>query len=465
MKDKLYRISPIWIKTILLNIKAWSNAKKRYTQFFLNYLEEYNNLWKANLEDIVNYQEKQLKRLLLEAFDFSNFYQERFKAQEINKQDIENAPYDVLKRLPILSKEDRKNKVDEIVNKNPNRPQSEIGFTSGTSGSPTINYLDAESTERAFALWTRFHKNIGIEKGERNIRFSGRLIISPTRKREPFWIFNKIDNQLFMSPYHLTNENMKAFVNKINDFKPALIDGYPSAIYVIAQYINVNKIKFDFKPTAIAVTAETLYDYQRLEIETAFNCKVYNQYASSEGSPFITECVDGRLHINEDSGVFEFLNKHDEPCRSGEVGRMVVTSFRSWKTPLIRYDIQDTVLLPLTQEACTCGCKMPYVEKLIGREDDVLWTKEKGYVGRMDTAYKGLKGIEKSQIIQTTPLNVLVNQTVNDEYNQKLENLLIQNIKDRLGESIDIKINIVEEIPLGPNGKFDAVKREFEIPE
>lgn len=39
----------------------------------------------------------------------------------------------------------------------------------------------------------------------------------------------------------------------------------------------------------------------------------------------------------------------------------------------------------------------------------------------------------------------------------------LQNLKDRLGEKVTIDIQIVNDIPLGPNGKFDAVKREFEI--
>ena len=61
---------------------------------------------------------------------------------------------------------------------------------------------------------------------------------------------------------------------------------------------------------AITTTAETLYDYQRSIIQEFFQCKVYNQYASSEGSPFITECKSGSLHVNMDSGIFEFLNKN-----------------------------------------------------------------------------------------------------------------------------------------------------------
>src|SRR5690625_1097916 len=467
MKEKIYRHSPIWLKTILLNLKASSNVKKRFTEDYYTYLKEYNDLWKADIEKVLAFQKNQLTQLLTECYRYAPFYQKRFKSLKISATDIETKPYEVLKSLPLLSKEDRKTKVEDKVNQNKERPIIEKGYTSGTSGSPTINYTDKETNARSFALWSRFHQSIGIENwNEKSVRFSGRVVVSNTRIKAPFWIYNSREKQLFMSSYHLKNEFIESYIKKLNQFKPVYFDGYPSAVYFIAQYINKHNLKLNFTPKAIIGTAETLYDYQRVEIEKAFGCKVFNQYASSEGSPFITECTAGKLHINEDSGVFEFLNEQDQPAKPGEIARLIVTSFRSWKTPLLRYDIEDTVLLPTEQKKCKCGCQMPYVEKLIGRENDVLWTKEKGYIGSMmNTAYKGLEGIVKSQLIQTNPETLIVNQIVDEAYTKSMNNLFIQNLKDRLGESIDIKINIVKDIPLGPNGKFDAVKREFEIPE
>lgn len=464
MIEKLYRIAPLFIKTILLNIKSYLNVKERFTKDYYTYLEEYKTLWLADLETIQKYQEDKLRALLLESYQYAPFYKNRFLNLGISEKEIEKDPFGVLKKLPLLSKEDRKSKVEEIVNTNPDRKTTSIGHTSGTSGSPTINYLDAESTARAFALWSRFHHFINIKWKDKSVRFSGRLIVKPNRKKKPFWIYSSVEKQLFMSAYHLSDKNLPIYIEKLNKFQPEFIDGYPSAIYILAKYINAHKILLSFKAKAISTTAETLYDYQRVEIEKAFNTKVYNQYASSEGSPFITECINGSLHINLDSGVFEFLNNEDEACKPGEIGRMVVTSFRNDKTPLIRYDILDTVLLPKGEKTCNCGCKMPLVEKIIGREDDVLWTEEKGYVGRMDTAYKGVVGIVQSQIIQKTKTDFIVNQIVDADYTETINSLFIKNLKDRLGENINITINIVDDIPLGANGKFDAVKREFQIP-
>ena len=39
----------------------------------------------------------------------------------------------------------------------------------------------------------------------------------------------------------------------------------------------------------------------------------------------------------------------------------------------------------------------------------------------------------------------------------------IKNLKDRLGESVNLKFEYVDVIPLGKNGKFEAVKRKFKL--
>jgi phenylacetate-CoA ligase len=400
--------------------------------------------------------------LLQEAFNYVPYYKKYFNDLNITLEDIKSAPIKVLSKLPLLSKIDRRNFAGEILNTNPNRPLIEIGYTSGTSGTPTENFLDQESIDKSFALWSRFHETIGIKKPIRSVRFSGRLVVHPNQKGKRFWVYNYFDKQLLMSTYHLTDENMKHYIEKLNLFKPQFLDGYPSAFYILANYAIKNNLKIKCKPIAIATTAETLYDYQREAIEKVFNCRVYNQYASSEGSPFITECKSGRLHINLDSGIFEFLNAKNEKAQSGEIARMVVTSFRNLKTPLIRYDILDSILVG-NNKKCNCGCEMPIIEKIIGREDDLLWTVQKGYVGRMDTAYKGLEGIIQSQIIQLNPTDFEIKNIVDQNYTTEIEEKFIKNLKDRLGKTVNLKFEYVDNIPLSKNGKFEAVKRKFKL--
>ena len=461
LQKKIYDNSPYFIKSLIVNIKAYSNYKQRFNKEFYNYLSEHNILWNADIEKLKSYQKKRLKELLSEVFLYSEWYKNKMEALNINLNQIENDPIGILSKMPVLSKSERKSNTDLLINTN--RKIDTIGYSSGTSGSPTKNYLDKDSINRSFALWKRFHKTIGLNVINKHVRFSGRIIVEPSKNKPPFWVYNYFEKQLLVSTYHMTDKNMASYVEKLNKFKPVLLDGYPSAIYVLSQFINRNNIKLKFTPTAIATTAETLYDYQRLEIEKAFNTKVYNQYASSEGSPFITECKNGNLHLNLDSGIFEFVNLDGKEASAGEIANLVVTSFRNEKTPLIRYNIEDSVLLPKKNTKCDCGCQMPVIEKIIGREDDILWTEEKGYVGRMGPAFKGLDGIVKSQIIQNSPKEVIVYLIVEKTFSKKDEEQFLNNLKDRLGNNVEYQINKVDTIPLSSNGKHVTVKRNFKI--
>jgi len=460
-QKKIYDSLPYPFKILLLNIKGYLNYKERYTNQFNIFYKEHLNLWNATPDTLSEYQKKRLGELLTEALLYSKWYKQKMKEAGVAYNLIQENPIKALNRMPILSKTDRKKNTDLIVNTN--REITSIGYSSGTSGSPTKNYVDKESINRSFALWKRFHHAIGLKTKFKQVRFSGRILIDSDKTKPPFWVYNYFEKQLLMSSYHLKEENIKHYVNKLNKFKPELLDGYPSAIYIISKHINQNSLPLSFVPKAIAVTAETLYDYQRLEIEKAFKCAVYNQYASSEGSPFITECTKGNLHLNLDSGIFELITKEGNVAQPGELAQLVVTSFTNLKTPLIRYNIEDTVILPKKGIHCNCGCLMPVIEQITGREDDILWTKEKGYVGRMGPAFKGLDNIIKSQIIQPNATEIIVNIIVNSNFSEKEEKQLLNNLKDRLGKNIDYKINKVKNIPLGANGKYNTVKRNFKI--
>ena len=462
--QKIYNKLPYFLKVVALNLKSYANYRKRFTGNYASYLSNYIKLWTADIDTVLEYQKTELINLLEESYQYSKWYRKKMNAFNITSEDIKKEPFEVLKKMPVLLKTERKKYVDDIINTNPARTVIGIDYTSGTSGSPTKNYLDKESIEKSFALWKRFHYSIGIKDKIKQIRFSGNQIVNVKRNKAPFWIYNFIEKQLFMSTYHLNNKNMKSYVKKLNKFKPKLLDGYPSAVYNLAKYINTNNISLDFKPVAICVTAETLYDYQREEIEKAFKCKVYNQYASSEGSPFITECKNGNLHLNLDSGIFELLNNDNKPAKQGEIAKLVVTSFRNLKTPLIRYDIGDNVLLPLNEKKCNCGCNMPVIEKIVGREDDLLLSKNGTLVGMMAyKVFKYAKNIKQGQIIQQSPDDVILNIEIEENFTTKDKLFIINKTKESLGQTINVTVNIVDKIPLGSNGKFITVKRNFKL--
>lgn len=465
LQENIFRFSPPWIKNILVSLYGTKEHIKTHGKYFNQHYKEFTELITADESNIKHFQAKKLKELFLESMKYSPYYRNIFSRLGVSEEKIrkENTLY-LLQSLPFLEKETLRNQTAQIVSTNPVRKTCGVINTSGTTGTPMSIEFDAESKQCTYAEWRRYYDWLGLPEKFRSVRFSGRIIVDPGANQAPFWVYNAIYSQLFMSTYHLSDKNMKAYIRKLNYFKPEFLDGFPSAFYILALYILGNDMELQFKPIAISTTAETLFDHQREMIEKAFGCKVYNQYASSEGSPWIVECKEGHYHLWTDTGVFEFIDQKDNGDGT-VIAEMVVTSFRNFKTPLIRYRIGDYVSRYKEEQTCSCGSHYPMIHSVIGRQDDILYTLEKGRVGRLDPAFKGLSDIKKSKIIQKAIDHIEVLLVPDKNYRPIIGDKLLDNLHDRLGKDINIKLIETDEIPFGKNGKFKSVERQFSIEE
>lgn len=263
---------------------------------------------------------------------------------------------------------------------------------------------------------------------------------------------------MVVSSYHLTPENIPRIVDRMARFRPKFLEGYPSALYVVARWMEENGHPTTLQPQTILTTAETLHDYQRHTIEKVFCVHVHNYYGSSESAPLITECEEGSLHINPESGIFEFLRPDASDATPGEPAEMIVTSFATRAMPLIRYRIRDAAILD-TDELCACGRHMPRVKSIIGRMDDMLYTRDRGWVGRLSQAVKVFPGsIREAQIIQYDIDSIIIRLVPDPElFEESHLEPLYEDLRNRLGNVVKLQIEYVSQIERGPNNKFKYV--------
>jgi phenylacetate-CoA ligase len=281
-------------------------------------------------------------------------------------------------------------------------------------------------------------------------------LILGNENRPPFWRRNAAERQWLFSLYHISDKNLPEYVDEIAAIEPVYITGLPSALYELARWIRDNGRIGDIRPWAIITAGETVHNFQREEIERAFNSRIFDYYSSSEGAPFITQCPAGRMHINPESGIIEFLRPDGTKAEAGEDAEMVVTSFYQRTVPLIRYRIGDTAAFAENQ-SCPCGRQMPIVEYVGGRESDTLCSSERGRVGSAAIStvfYKLPFRLKESQIEQVGTDSFVFRYVPQDApLSEQEKSTIIEEIKNRLGSSIDIDVQIVKEIPKGPNTK------------
>ena len=329
-------------------------------------------------------------------------------------------------------------------------PFNQTTYTSGTTGTPMKMIFSFRDSQKTQAAWDVYLDTIGVKSFDERARFSGRLnakngdMISAD--------LPLIKTRLYNS-YNISKTTIKDYVESLNKYKPKLIEGYPSALFQLCKYILLFDLKIDFIPKAISCTAETLRIDQRQLIQEVFNCKVYNQYASSEGAPFITECKNGKYHLLLYTGLIHNVR---------DVEGVAVTSFRNSIIPLINYFIGDIITFKdkflFNNEKCDCGTLMPIISNIQGRLEDTIQTKSKGNIERLDPVFKGLEGILNSQIIQRGDgkIDVFVELRTNIEKSRIVDRLQ-KNLFAVLGDDMIINVLVVNNIPKGVNGKFKAV--------
>ena len=450
--ENIYSRLPVLLQNAAVSLQGWRYARRRYGSRFQQSL---NKLMKSQWflsEQFRHFQRNELRNLLRECITHVSYYQDTLKnfTNRIDSFQLEN-----LADLPFVEKTQFRENQNRFIFQDRMKYGYEIAHTSGTSGTPLILRYDNDSMQFDLAFRERQYRWAGTYGAAQSARFSGKVLLGK-HQRPPYWRRNIAYNQWLFSIYHITDDTLPLYYEAMQKIDFNYLDGYPSAIYSMANWINHENKSGDWRPWAIITTAETLMDFQRKEIEKAFGCKVFNFYSSSEGAPFITQCDAGSLHLNPESGIIEFIRPDGSSAARGEEAEMVITSFFQKSMPLIRYRIGDTAVLAENQ-SCPCGRHMPIVKAIGGRESDAIYSSERGYIG--STAISSVLNVIPSRLSQSQFVQ-MGNDTFVFRY-VPLENplteaekaVVIEQFKNRLGTSVNIDIEIVDKIPQGPSGK------------
>lgn len=455
MKEKIYRTLPHLFQNLAVTTFNLLANNKRFGGRYEEYIKLFKKNRSLSRSALLEIQNKRFATFVKGAICYSSFYKELYKNI--------GAPCNLGKitQLPIIDKEILRSNIDSVVMDT--EEELEVFKTGGTTGKSLEVYYRAENLQERFAMLDDFRSRFGYKLGKKTAWFSGKSLLSAKDVRKHrFWKTDYYHKVRYYSTFHINEEYLKYYIENLMKFKPEYFVGFPSTIRDIAIYGLENGYDFP-KDTikAIFPTAETITKEMRVAIETFFKTKLYDQYASSEGAPFIFECVKGNLHIELQSGVFEVLDENDQPAQSG---RLVVTAFATEGTPLIRYDIGDSITLDNPSKICGCGNNNPMVLEILGRADDYIYSSESGKInlGNVSNTLKETRGIKSFQVIQNS-LDCLEIYVITDDsaYTDKIESLFLKNWSDRVGPKMKLNLHYVNDIPVEKSGKFRMVKNNI----
>jgi phenylacetate-CoA ligase len=448
---------PVGVQDRLLSLFSAHLGRHRYGGRFAEYqaLLRESQWWDA--ARIKDWQAAQLRKLLVHAYESVPYYQSLFRHHGFDPQRFESV--EQLAALPVLTRDTVRTRAEDLLSRRFDRRKLHEGHTSGTTGTPLTVYYDADMVAMNYAVMDRQYEWIGACLSAADSRIAvlrGNVIVPLSQKRPPYWRNNRHLNQRLFSSFHLSPQTAEEYCAALREFRPDIVDGYPSSLYVLARLLLK---RGETLPVQAAITSsETLYEFQREAIEAAFRCRVFDYYAAAERVVFSVECDHHRgHHVCEEYGVTEVLGEDGRAVPAGTEGIMAGTSLHNFGMPLIRYQTTDRAAFKT--EACTCGRALRLMEDITTKAEDLLRLRDGRLIppSVLTHPFKPLDSIEGSQLVQTDLDRLLVRIQPGGEFGDHHRSHLVRELKARLGDDMRIDIELVDELPRTARGKFKWV--------
>ena len=173
----------------------------------------------------------------------------------------------------------------------------------------------------------------------------------------------------------ISGGNTKRQLMLMQDFGSTHITCTPSYALNIAEVaesmdIDVKKLKL----RCGLLGAEPWTEEMRADIEKNLDISAIDIYGLTEviGPGVSSECeAKNGLHVFDDHFYPEIIDPETfEPLPEGEVGELVFTSLTKEAFPVLRYRTRD--ITRLFNDACPCGRTHTRMERVRGRDDDML---------------------------------------------------------------------------------------------
>lgn len=384
------------------------------------------------------------KKLIQHAFEHVPYYTSTFKNAGLHPQDIKTEKD--WSALPILTKENIRENLGQLVATNVPRRNLKVITTGGSTGQPLKLYHD-----------NRFPLEI---IGWRMINWWG---VNPYDNAAYCWRITRNNftakalNQLLWWPTKriwfdasmMTDASAKRFIEKFNSLEPEFFQGYTGSIDYLAQYILRNNVEV-YPPKCVWGTSSPISATQRSNIERAFRAPLYDQYGCSEVYWLAGQCrVKNGLHFFSDVRHIEFVDDNGMVLPLNETGNVVITDLENYGFPLIRYQNGDVGRF--LSEKCSCGINLPLIAPIKGRTSDLVRIPNGGAVGGdyITTLFDDfVDDVRSFQLRQAADYSIVLFVVPSRDLSATkiAVEKVIQSLASRTGGNLEIRYELVDEI-------------------
>jgi phenylacetate-CoA ligase len=385
------------------------------------------------------------------------------------------APREVLTGLPVMSKRDVQDRVEELRAERLPPGEKAVSWTSssGTTGRPT-RVLFSQHALLMFGLlvqrqlrWARIEPQWtqAVIRLARDLprQADGTTLADGAIRRAPGWMYlRKWFHTGPMIGFNRSN-SVEEQIDMLRRERPEYLVTFPGTLETLVYACQGKPVD---SLRAFRSISATLTQGMRNRVESATGLHVYEAYGLNEIGIVAHRCEAGRYHVNAEHCLVEIVDAVGKPCNAGETGRILVTSLTNYAMPLVRYDSGD--LAEAVEGPCSCGRTLPSIGRIVGRYRAMRHAPE-GTSRRVNLIAETIDGL---------PLEVLaglreyhLHQFKDDSFELRLvtvgepEERLVTAVREAWDAENDrstpLRIRPVDQIDLGPGGKQQEFTSDF----
>lgn len=415
------------------------------------------------------YQQKRLREMLVYAYRHSAYYHAACRAVDIHERNIDTAP---IQCFPTLNKEQLMTHFDSLItvhditqaemqafDTEENRTKKTIkGYhivhSSGSTGNPGYFLYDEPAWNAMLigiiraALWDMsLLQIVRFVLSKPKILF---IAAADGRYGGATAVGDGLEHLGFPTLVLDVQMPITEWKQKLADFKPDVIIGYPTAIRILSQ---IPGLQFHLK--RLITCGEPLPERLRRAFRKRYRCQVINFYGASESLAIGVETnQSGGMYLFDDMNYVEILPDG-----------IYLTCLYNFAQPLIRYKISDSV------ERMASDRHYPFtkIKNILGRSEDVMWFQnaqgKAEFLHPLSIEGLCLKGLLDYQFVQRSGSSFEIHaQFARGADVQKIRAALHRDVRRILGlnglENVQFQIIPTDQIKPDPHtGKKPLIRR------
>jgi len=444
----------------------WPAISSPNGRIILSILHQFEQSEWWPIDELQAQQYRQLSQLLSHALRNVRYYRERLGGVGINNPEaISPADWG---RLPLLRREDIQAADKDLHSKIIPRGHGKVGevFTSGTTGRP----IRALRTGLSNIFWSAFTLRDHLWQGR---NFPGKLAVirNSEKGKDPYpngtksrrWGLTDLVYKTGPGVSLNINCTLEEQVDWLQREDPEYLLTHPTNVYRLANLCLEKGIRLE-KLRQVQTISEVLRPEVRDVCKAAWGVGVADMYTGREVGYMALQCPEhNHYHVQSEGTYIEVVDSDGDPCQPGEIGRVLVTPLHNFAMPLIRYDIGDYAEVG---DPCPCGRTLPVLNKIIGREQDMVtlpngeqrWTLLSA--GNIES-FMAIAPVHQYQFVQkdlnTIEVRLAVKRDLTEEEGDKIKDW----VAGKLGHPFNVFITIVEDIPRTASGKYQDFVSEL----